>query len=276
VSVKPRGLGRGLDELLPKVEKGVRQVSLDDLEASPRQPRRTIEDAAIAELATSIRRRGILQPLLVRPSGRRFEIVAGERRFRAAKRAGLSEVPVIVRELSDQEALEIAIVENLQREDLNPVDEARALEQLLGFGLNQEKIARAVGKSRSAVSNTLRLLKLPASALEALAAGRISAGHARAILAQDEADMEWALDQIVRRDLSVREAESLRRSAEGEGRSRRTASIYADMYADLERDLTRHVSAKVRIKGEKRGRIEIHFHSPDELERLLDLLGYMA
>lgn len=272
MSAKPRGLGRGLDELLPKVEKGVRQVSLDDLEASTRQPRRTIEDAAIAELATSIRRRGILQPLLVRPSGRRFEIVAGERRFRAAKRAGLSEVPVIVRELSDQEALEIAIVENLQREDLNPVDEARALEQLLGFGLNQEKVARAVGKSRSAVSNTLRLLKLSASALEALAAGRISAGHARAILAQDEADMEWALDQIVRRDLSVREAESLRRPAQGEGRSRRTASIYAD----LERDLTRHVSAKVRIKGEKRGRIEIHFHSPDELERLLDLLGYRA
>ena len=272
MSAKPRGLGRGLDELLPKVEKGVRQVSLDDLEVSPRQPRRTIEDAAIAELATSIRRQGILQPLLVRPSGRGLEIVAGERRFRAAKRAGLSEVPVIVRELSDQEALEIAIVENLQREDLNPVDEARALEQLLGFGLNQEKVARAIGKSRSAVSNTLRLLKLPASALEALAAGRISAGHARAILAQDEADMEWALDQIVRRDLSVREAESLRRPAEGEGRSRRTAS----MYADLERDLTRHVSAKVRIKGEKRGRIEIHFHSPDELERLLDLLGYMV
>ena len=171
MSAKPRGLGRGLDDLLPKVEKGIRKISLQQLNVSPLQPRRTLDNAAISELAASIQRQGVLQPILVREVGTGFEIIAGERRYRAAKRAGLSEVPVIVKELSDQQALEIAIVENLQREDLNPVDEARALERLLAFGLTQEKVAKAVGKSRSAVANTLRLLSLPQSCLDAVVEG---------------------------------------------------------------------------------------------------------
>lgn len=270
VSAKPRGLGRGLDDLLPKVEKGIRKISLQQLNVSPLQPRRTLDNAAISELAASIQRQGVLQPILVREVGTGFEIIAGERRYRAAKRAGLSEVPVIVKELSDQQALEIAIVENLQREDLNPVDEARALERLLAFGLTQEKVAKAVGKSRSAVANTLRLLSLPQSCLDAVVEGRISAGHARALLSLDEDERDWALDQVVARQLSVRETEKLRQP-----KVARPMENINQPYADLERGLTRHISTQVTIRGEKRGKIELHFHSRDELERLIELLGYV-
>jgi ParB family chromosome partitioning protein len=184
----------------------------------------------------------------------------------------LSAVPVIVKALSDQEALEIAIVENLQREDLNPVDEAHAFKRLLEFGLTQDKVARAVGKSRSAVANKLRLLNLPQACLSALSEGRISAGHARAILSLDEDDREWALDQVISRQLSVRETEVLRRPA----RVGRSGKCRHPLYEEIERGLTRHVSAQVRIRGEKKGKIELHFHSPDELERLLELLGYVS
>lgn len=272
MSAKPRGLGRGLDSLLPKVEKGgIQQVAIEELRVSEFQPRKRIDEGAIAELAASVGDKGILQPLVVRPAEGGYEIVAGERRYRAAQRCGLATVPVIVRELSDQETLEIAIVENLQREDLNPVEEARAFKRLLDFGLTQEGVAKAVGRSRSAVANTLRLLNLPEEALDSLERGEISAGHARAILAQEPGDQLWALDQIQRRELSVREAERLRRPvakgkpAERDGR-----------YGVLEEDLTRHAGTRVRIRGGKKGRIELHFHSEDELSRLLELLGYQA
>jgi ParB family chromosome partitioning protein len=230
-----------------------------------------VSEVGLLELATSVASKGILQPLVVRERGERFEIVAGERRFRAAKQAGLAVVPAIVKDLSDQETLEIAIIENLQREDLSPVDEARAFKLLMDFGLNQDGVAKAVGKSRSAVANSLRLLTLSDRALEALEAGRITAGHARAILAQPDGDRDWALKQIVTRELSVREAEALtthrtkKRAAETDGR-----------YEKLEEDLARHTGTRVRISGGRRGRLELHFHSVEELERLLELLGYQA
>ena len=271
MSAKPRGLGRGLDDLLPKVEKGIRKISVDQLHVSPLQPRRTLDNAAISELAASIQRQGVLQPILVREIGTEFEIIAGERRYRAAKRAGLSEVPVIVKELSDQQALEIAIVENLQRENLNPVDEARAFERLLGFGLTQEKIAKAVGKSRSAVANILRLLSLPRSCLDAVIDGRISAGHARALLSLADGERDWALGQIVARQLSVRETEKLRRP-----KAVQPTTNANRPYSDLERGLSRHVSTQVKISGESKGKIELHFHSRDELERLIEILGYVS
>ena len=271
MSAKPRGLGRGLDALLPKSEKGPQTVALDQLRPSPFQPRSRVDEAAVAELAASVAQKGVLQPLLVRLVDGRFEIVAGERRFRAAKKAGLSTVPVVVRELSDQETLEIAIIENLQREDLTPLEEARAFERLAGFGMDQAAVAQAVGKSRSAVANTLRLLRLPAPAQEALEAGEISAGHARAILGQPEDDRAWALQQILRRGLTVRQAEALRRpSAEG----RRDASD--GRYRELEEDLERHAGTPVRVRGGRKGRIELHFRSREELERLLEMLGYQA
>ncbi len=270
MSAKPRGLGRGLDALLPRVEKGVQQVPLAQLRPSPFQPRHTIDEAELAELAASIASKGVLQPILVRPSASGYEIVAGERRFRAAKLAGLITVPAMVRDLSDQETLEIAIVENLQRQDLNPMEEARAFKQLLDFGLNQEKVAEAVGRSRSAIANTLRLLVLPEIVQDAIEAGRVSAGHGRAVLAQAEPDRLWAFEQIITRDLSVRAAETLKRttkaSTEAKGRH----------YQHLEQDLSRHAGTKVSISGGKRGRIELHFHNEDELQRLLELLGYQA
>jgi ParB family chromosome partitioning protein len=270
VSVKSRGLGRGLDALLPKVDKGPQSMSLDLLRAAPGQPRKVFDPEAIAELTASIAEKGVLQPLLVRPFDGAYEIVAGERRFRAARQAGLTQVPVIVRELRDQEALEIAIVENLQREDLNPVEEARAFRQLLEFGANQEEIGRAVGKSRSAVANSLRLLTLPERALTALEAGEITAGHARAVLAQPEEDREWALGRIIERSMTVRQAEALKRTATAK------RSVSDGRYRQLEEELTRHAGTRVKVTGGKRGRIELHFHSSDELQRLLELIGYQA
>jgi ParB family chromosome partitioning protein len=268
VSAKSRGLGRGLDALLPKAEKGPQMLPLEQLRAAPGQPRKKFDPAAMAELASSVAEKGVLQPLLVRPVAGGYEIVAGERRFRAAKEAGLSDVPVVIRELSDREALEIAIVENLQREDLSPVEEARAFQQLVGMGSSQEAVGKAVGKSRSAVANSLRLLTLPDATLEALEAGEITAGHARAVLAQPEADRAWALERIVDGQLTVRQAEALKRE------SRPSRDVSDGRYRQLEEGLTRHAGTRVQVKGGNRGRIELHFHSEDELERLLELLGY--
>lgn len=273
MSAKPRGLGRGLDALLPKVERGVQQVPVAQLRASPFQPRLKMDEAALAELAASVAEKGVLQPILVRPVDGGYEIVAGERRFRAAKQAGLITVPAVVRELSDRETLEIAIVENLQREDLNPMEEARAFKQLLDFDLSQEKVAQAVGKSRSAVANTLRLLALPEAAQAALENGGISAGHARAILALPQGDRDWALEEIVRRGLTVRQAEQLKRP---EATKKAGAQEPARRYHQLEEDLSRFAGTRVSISGGKKGRIELHFHDQDELQRLLDLLGYQA
>ena len=272
MSAKPsRGLGRGLDALLPRPEGAGRQLPLADLRVSSMQPRKRFDEEAIAEMAASIAEKGVLQPLLVRPVGGAYEIVAGERRFRAAQRAGLTTVPVLVRDLDDRQALEIAIIENLQREDLDDLEEAEAFQQLLGFGLTQEEVAKAVGKSRPAVANTLRLLTLPPAARDALAAKRITAGHARAVLAQLPDDRDWALDQIVTRRLSVRDAEALRRPKEAKPRR---VSERDERYEALAGELTRQLGSRVRIRGGRRGAIELMFHDQEELERLLELLGY--
>lgn len=270
MSAKRSSLGRGLDALLPKADMGVRQISLEALQVSPFQPRKYIDEETITELAASIAEKGVIQPLLVRPVASGFEIVAGERRFRAARQAGLTAVPAVVKTLSDQETLELAIIENLQREDLNAVEEARAFQQLIGFGLNQEGVAKAVGKSRSAVANTLRLLNLPERALDALAKNAISAGHARAILALPETRQSWALEQILSKRLSVRQAEAL----QSQQVTVKQPEPPPSSYKGLEEDLARHVGAKVKIKGKEKGRLELFFHSEDELTRLLSLLGY--
>lgn len=268
-----RSLGRGLDALLPKVEKerGVEQLPLDKLTVSVYQPRKRLDPEGVAELARSVAQRGVLQPLLVRPTDQGYEIVAGERRFRAAQQAGLTTVPVVVKTLSDRETLEIALIENVQREDLSAVEEARAFKQLLEFGLSQEEVADAVGKSRSAVANTLRLLQLGDAALYALDEGRISAGHARAILAQPEDDRNWALTAILEKQHSVRQAEQLKRPV-----SQAASTAPQAARNDLELNLTRAVGTKVRVSGTKKGKIELHFNSADELERLLELLNYTA
>lgn len=274
-----RSLGRGLDALLPKVDKrGVEHLPLDALTVSVYQPRKRMDPEGVAELARSVSQKGVLQPLLVRPNGDGYEIVAGERRFRAAQQAGLATVPVVVRTLSDRETLEIALIENVQREDLSAVEEARAFKQLLDFGMSQEEVADAVGKSRSAVANTLRLLQLGDDALQALDDGRISAGHARAILAQSEENRGWALETILKKQLSVRQSEQLERAAT---QARKREKRSGGRYGELELNLSRSVGMKVRVTGNdrsknNRGKIELHFGSRDELERLLELLNYQT
>ncbi len=275
---KRSGLGRGLDALLPKVERGgVEQVNLEQLHVSPYQPRKRIDPESIAELSASIAEKGVLQPLLVRPSPTGYEIVAGERRFRAAKQAGLNSVPVIVKNLNDQETLEIAIIENLQRENLNAIEEALAFRKLMDFGLNQEDVAKAVGKSRSAIANTLRLLQLPEAALKALEDERISAGHARAILSKPEKDQLWTLEQILLQNLNVRQAEALIRPEVTPVMPKRDmVASEKNVFEQLEEDVSRHVGTRVKIVGRDVGRVELHFHSREELERLLSVLGYQA
>ena len=270
---KPRGLGRGLDALLPKSDRGIQQVPIGQLSVSPFQPRKAFDEEALAELASSIADKGILQPLLVRPVESGYEIVAGERRFRAAQKAGLASVPAVVKDLDDQATLEVAIIENLQREDLTPIEEAEAFRQLLDFGMTQAEVAKAVGKSRSAVANTLRLLQLSAGARAALSEGTISPGHARAILAQPEEARDWAFRTIVDAGLTVRQAEAL----DPRPREKRSRSARAPRpHRHLEEELSRHVATKVVIRGEERGRVELHFHSEDELTRLLEVLGFQA
>ncbi|MDV6373200.1 ParB/RepB/Spo0J family partition protein [Deinococcus arenicola] len=275
-------LGRGLDALLarPVAEAsgtvnagGVQTLDISRIVQATYQPRQVFEPTSLAELAQSIREQGVLQPLLVRPRGESFEIVAGERRWRASQLAGLTDLPVIIRDLGDREALEIAIVENLQREDLGPLEEARAYQALLDHGLNQEGVARAVGKGRSTVSNALRLLTLGEGALRALDAGQISAGHARAILAQPDTNRVWALEQITSKGLNVREAEALRRE------SRVDAPIKVNpprTYRQLELDLSRRTGTRVRITGQDKGKLELNYASREELDRLLGLLGFEA
>ena len=277
---KRSSLGRGLDALLPKTEKdkgkGVDQLPVDALSVSSYQPRKYIDPEAIAELASSVAQKGILQPLLVRPLEKGYEIVAGERRFRAAQQVGLKTVPAIIRDLTDRETLEIAIIENVQRENLNSVEEAQAFKQLMDFGMNQEEVAKAVGKSRSAVANTLRLLQLGDAALEALEKRTISAGHARAILAQPESDRTWALERILENDLSVREAEGLKRQVITSSPQTSKKDTSDGRYAHIETDLARQIGTRVKVLGSNKGKIELHFHSQDELQRLLELLHYQA
>ena len=249
-------------------------IPLEKIRFNEQQPRKFFDPISLDDLAHSIAQKGVLEPIIVRRAGDGYEVVAGERRTRAAKLAGLEEIPAIVVDIDDREALEIAIIENLQREDLNPMEEARAYKQLLEFGLTQEKVSEAVSKSRSAIANTLRLLTLPEDAQAALESGAITAGHARAILAQPESDRGWALGEILERDLTVRQAEGLKRRSTPTGGAKDANA--PSVYHQLEQDLSRFAGTRVNISGDKKGRIKLYFHDEDELQRLLELLGYQA
>jgi ParB family chromosome partitioning protein len=268
VSKKASGLGRGLEALLPKGSGGVVRLPLTAIRPSASQPRKRFSQESLEELAASIREKGLLQPLLVRPKGEGYELVAGERRYRAAQMAGLTEVPALVRDLTDREALELALVENLQREDLSPVEEARGYQTLLEMGLTQEEVARRVGKARSTVANALRLLQLPEEVLEALDSGAITPGHARALLMLEPGDRLWGLREVLQKGLSVRQAEALR---ERLGRERKPQEA-----SPLALELSRHLGLPVRVLGGKRGKVVIHYRSLEELEALLERLGYQA
>ncbi|HEY7678785.1 MAG TPA: ParB/RepB/Spo0J family partition protein [Candidatus Methylomirabilis sp.] len=272
-----KALGRGLGTLLAGAEiPGVREVPVDAIAANPRQPRKRFDQEGIDSLAASIREQGVLSPLILRRGRDGYELVAGERRLRAARLAGLKTVPAIVREVAEAQALELALVENLQREDLNAVEEAEAYRRLMeDFGQSQDGIARRVGKDRSTVSNALRLLRLPRRLLDDIAAGALTEGHARALLALDrEADQIRARDLIVKGGLSVRGAEALVRRLKGPAAGAKRRPRRDHNLAALEDRLRGALGTKVRIaRRGKGGTVEIEFYSEEDLDRLLELLG---
>ncbi len=285
-----KALGRGIEALL-RTEEGkgeaasVQLVPLSAIVAGDHQPRKSFEPEALAELADSVRQKGILQPILVERAGEgSYRIVAGERRFRAAQLAGLAEVPVLVRSFTEAERLEVALIENVQREDLNPLEEAAAYQQLISLsGLSQEELARRVGKKRSTVANALRLLKLSPVLQAALERGELTAGHARAVLSLvNPADQEVLARRILEGSLSVRQAEAQaarlgqgNRSERGRHRPKAAGSRVPEL-KEMEGRLIERLGTKVVLKGSaQRGRIEIDWFSTEDLERIFSQLDHV-
>jgi ParB family chromosome partitioning protein len=267
-------LGRGLEALLPA--SGLQHLPVESILPNPLQPRRTMDEGELEELAASIRQHGVLQPVVVTRSAEpgKYHLVVGERRWRAAQRAGLQTIPALVRSAGTREALELALVENLQRADLSPLEEAEAFHTLLSeFGLTQEQIAERVGKSRSAVANTLRLRNLPQAAKEALEAGQITAGHARALLALAPELQVQVLGEILQRGLNVRQTEQLIQHLQATPKIR-PARPPDPLTAEWEDLLRRSLATKVEIQHRgKAGRIVIHYYSLEELHSLVERLG---
>jgi ParB family transcriptional regulator, chromosome partitioning protein len=286
--IRPKGLGRGLDALLSGSDaaapagESLQMLATDRLRPGKYQPRTHMDDASLDELAASIREQGVMQPILVRPvDGARFEIVAGERRWRAAQRAGLAEVPALVRSVPDQAALALALIENIQREDLNPLEEANGLARLIEeFGLTHDAAAKAVGRSRSAVSNLLRLRELTKPVQEYLLAGSIDMGHARALLALSGGAQTAAAARVVAQGLSVRETEKLVVTlASGGRRSARRGAAHRDPdVARLEQELSDALAATVAIQPRRNGagRVTIAYASLEQLDGILARLRGMA
>jgi len=281
--MKRRALGKGLGSLLPErqaapVADGLIQVEVDQVVPNPSQPRESFDAEELEDLAASIRTAGVLQPILVRRAEGGYELIAGERRLKAARLAGLTRIPAVVQNVEKQRSLELALIENIQRQQLNPIEEARAFTRLIeDFGLTQEQVAERVGRKRPSIANTLRLLKLPSSVQGMVRDGRLTAGHAKALLALgDEETIRRTAEAFARGDVSVRGAEEHARSARATGRESNSAgAIEKDPNVrDAEIRLQRALGTKVRIKGggSGRGRIEISFHSDEELERLFELL----
>jgi ParB family transcriptional regulator, chromosome partitioning protein len=272
-----RGLGRGLGALLgPEPEPttaGVLEIPLDLVQPNPLQPRKRFDDQALAELTESIRASGVIQPVVVRRTGEAYELIAGERRWRAAKLAGLTKIPAVVRDVTNAESLELALVENLLREDLNPIEAAEGYRQLLAdFGWTQEQLGQRIGKDRSSIANALRLLRLPSPIQDDLREGRLTMGHALSLLSLTSVEQQMKLrDEILAHSWSVRatEADVKIRRPDGAKIRRRSAELAA-----LEETLRRALQTRVRIVGnDRRGRIEIIYATADELERLGGLLG---
>ena len=281
--MKRQSLGRGLDSLIPKSLEtepaGYQMVNTDLLKPNPSQPRKQFEQGALEELAESIKENGVIQPLIVRKIDGGFEIVAGERRWRAAKIARLEKLPVVIRTATDQDVAELTLIENIQREDLNPIEEAEAYEKLSErFGLTHDDIAKKTGKNRSVITNQLRLLKLSQKAKEALVSGAITAGHARALLAASSPEeMNSLLGEVLKKDLTVRRTEALvRKKGSDTERPARPAlsEVAEDIFTrELTEELSGKFSTKVRISRNKtKGKIEIEYYSPEELERIVGIL----
>lgn len=284
MAVKKGGLGKGLSAIFMENEsedsRSTVTLKISELQPNRDQPRREFDEKSLAELADSISQHGILQPLLVRPfldGG--YQIVAGERRYRAARMAGLTEVPVVIRDLSDSETMQLALIENLQREDLTPVEEARGYRQLMdNYGLKQDEVSRVVGKSRPAIANTLRLLELPEDILKLISDGKLSAGHGRTLLAfKNPAEMEKAARLASTEDISVRELERLAKKSNKALENADVQKIYEkklSYYGEVELALKEHLGRKIKVNGnEKKGVLEIEFYGKDDLTYIAKLLG---
>jgi ParB family chromosome partitioning protein len=278
VSKSRRALGRGLDALIPASESkaGAAEVTIALVSPNPHQPRQSISEDSLVELVASIREHGVIQPLVVTQIGDEYQLIAGERRWRAAQLAGLTTVPVIIKETTPQQMLELALVENVQRADLNPLEEAGAYRQLMDeFGLTQEEVADRVGKSRTAVANTVRLLRLPEDVKEALAADRISEGHARALLSLPTARLQrQALATIEKRGLNVRQAEALVRQMQAEPEEPASKSEpLSPQDRDVMEKFQSRLGTKVNlVRGKRGGRVVIHFYSEEELQAIYEAI----
>lgn len=292
---KRSGLGKGLDSLIPatvntkQLNKGastdkntkepVTKVKLSKVEPNREQPRKKFDESALAELADSIKQYGIIQPLIVQDKKDYYELIAGERRWRAAKLAGLKEVPVIIRDLSDQEIMEISLIENIQREDLNPIEEALAYKRLLEeFDLKQEDVAKRVSKNRSTITNSLRLLKLTEQVQQMVVDGKLSTGHARCLISIEDIEMQLSVaQQIAEQNLSVRETEKLvkqiltpKKEKVKEEIDTTRQAVFENIVEQMKQILGTKV--EIRQKDANKGKIEIEYYSQDELDRLLGLL----
>ncbi len=293
-----RGLGKGLDSLIPNMvgetkpktdaakktvetapeeaKKPESVVKITKVEPNRKQPRKNFDEDALQELADSIRQFGLLQPILVQDRGDHYEIIAGERRWRAAKLAGLKEVPVIIRDYTEQEIAEISLIENIQREDLNPIEEAQAYKRLLTeFHMKQDEVAERVSKSRTAITNSVRLLKLCDAVQEMVIDDKISTGHARALLAIEDKDEQYTIAQkVFDEKMSVREVEKLVKNLNKPGKPKKpdTNTTLTAIYQDLEEKMKQKLSTKVSIKpkGDGSGKIEIEFYNHEDLDRIFD------
>ena len=295
--IKKKGLGKGLDSLIPDnksmksvtsektveskedaaAKSGVQVMKINEVEPNRDQPRKNFDEDALLELSDSIKQFGVLQPLLVRKRKDYYEIIAGERRWRAAKLAGVKEVPVIEKEYTDQEILEIGLIENIQRENLNPIEEAIAYKRLLEeFNLKQDEVAERVSKSRTAVTNSMRLLKLSDKVQQMIIDDMISTGHARALLAIDDPELQYTLaNKIFDENLSVRETEKLVKEIKNPKKPKEKKPVANSfIYQDLEEKMKSVFGTKVSIasKGKGKGKIEIEYYSDDELEHLFDMM----
>lgn len=277
-----QALGRGLEALIPvrKEEPGIVEIPLVEIRPSPYQPRKRFDDKKLDDLAASIRAQGVLAPVIVRQAPGGYELVAGERRIRAAERAGLERIPAVVREVSNTGMLEVALVENLQREDLNPIEEADVFRRLTEeFGLTQEEVAARVGRDRASVTNTLRLLRLPPQLQEDLIDGTLSAGHGRALVSLENRELQLrAREAVLKRGLSVRATELLVRRLKAAPAAERRVLLKRPT-PDLgraEEQLRRALATKVRIvRSGRRGRIEIEFYSEEDLDRLIQHICHL-
>ena len=292
-----KGLGKGLDSLIPMGseienitkpvkkaknepktnENGVIELKVNQIEPNREQPRKNFDEDALQELADSIKKHGIIQPLVVQKKGEYYEIIAGERRWRAAKIAGLKHIPVVIKDYSEQEMVEIALIENIQRQDLNPIEEAMAFKQLMQeYDLKQDELAERVSKSRTAVTNSMRLLKLPQKIMEMVINNELSSGHARTLLSIEDEDLQIKVAELViLKQMSVRETENyVKKLQSNKNKSKDTKNTDNDfVYRDIENRIKEIVGTKVKVnhKNNGKGKIEIEFYSDDELERIYDL-----